>query len=148
MDSAKIQWFVGAEGNFSVKSSHHAGTLTPNNSISIDLQIWNNRWGVADVENLINPVVTFYFDKLEDSAVLQYCQLILNNNENVSLTIAGNKAMAAIPCTLSGVANNGVATASRANYLGLQFKIVLPSESRIKHNDLKNLYFSVSPLDK
>ena len=37
------------------------GTYTPNTPVAVDVRIWNNRYGVFDVEDLKNFALNFYF---------------------------------------------------------------------------------------
>ena len=69
MDKPVITWYARmGEDQFQADMSFYAGTYTKAARLSVDIQVWNNRWGVQDAQDLPNAVINFYFDSLEDSA--------------------------------------------------------------------------------
>ncbi|MCY7866129.1 hypothetical protein P8918_13435 [Bacillus spizizenii] len=145
MDKPRISWFVkDSEGSFMAKEEHHAGTYTKQDKIAVDIQVWNNRWGVEDVEPLVDPVLNFYFDTLEDSSLLHLCKIIIDDMGSVPLVIKGERASARIGRTLSGKKNNGDdnLVSNQACYINVRFEFEA-EDYRLKENDLKNIYFEL-----
>lgn len=145
MDKPIISWYsrIGEE-TYQAQSELYAGTYTKEEKVSVDIQIWNNRWGTEDVEDLNNFALNIYFDTLEDSALLQCCKVILGGFDELSLIITGQKATVSFPDTvkISGTKNDGSSINSKRNYLALTFEFAAP-EYRLKENDLKSLYFEI-----
>lgn len=145
MDKPRISWYsrIGDE-TYQPQSEFYAGTYTKEEKISVDIQIWNNRWGTEDVETLDNFSLNIYFDCLEDSALLQCCKVILGGMDELSLIISGQKATVSFPekVKLSGVKNDGSSANSRENYIMITFEFSA-LEYRLKENDLKSLYFEI-----
>ena len=143
--SAKIDWFarVGTD-KFSAKKEFYAGTYTKKEPLTVELQVWNNRWGIAAVDNIDSAVINFYFDTLEDSALLKHCSLILDDREDLSIVIKNNMATAILNRSLTGAANDGDETNSvnKNNFAKLTFKFDA-GDYQLKENDLKNLFFEV-----
>jgi len=145
MDKPRISWYsrIGDE-TYAAQPEFYAGTYTKEEKISVDIQIWNNRWGTEDVETLDNFSLNIYFDCLEDSALLQCCKVILGGMDELSLIISGQKATVSFPekVKLSGVKNDGSSANSRENYIMITFEFSA-LEYRLKENDLKSLYFEI-----
>lgn len=145
MDKPIISWYsrIGDE-TYQAQSELYAGTYTKEEKISVDIQIWNNRWGTEEVETLENFSLNIYFDTLEDSVLLQCCRVILGGLDELSLIITGQKATVAFPDTvkLSGMKNDGSSANSSDNYIALTFEFEA-SNYRLKENDLKSLYFEI-----
>ena len=145
MQKPKISWFVKEpDGSFTAKEEHHAGTYTKQEKIIVEIQVWNNRWGVEDVEPLVDPVLNFYFDTLEDSSLLHLCKISVDDMGYVPLVIKGEKASARLGKTLSGKKNDGNdnLVANQTNYANIKFEFSA-EDYRLKENDLKNVYFEL-----
>lgn len=145
MNSPIITWYskIG-DATYEAQSEIYAGTYTKEEKISVDIQIWNNRWGVEDTESLEDFILNIYFDNLEDSALLQCCKIILGGTDELSLMISNQKATISFPdtVTLSGVKNDGTSANSKENYISLTFEFDAPGY-QLKENDLKSLYFEI-----
>lgn len=145
MQKPRISWFVKeSDGSFIAKEEHHAGTYDRQEKVAVEIQVWNNRWGVEDVESLRDPVLNFYFDTLEDSSLLHLCKISIDDMGFVPLVIRGEKASARIGRSLSGKRNNGDANevSNQECYINIRFEFET-EEYRLKENDLKNLYFEL-----
>ena len=145
MNSSNITWYAKiGDATYEAQQEIYAGTYTKEEKISVDIQIWNNRWGTEDIESLKDFALNIYFDSLEDSALLQCCKVLLGGTDDLSLIIAGQKATVSFPSTvtLDGVKNDGTSANSKANYISLTFEFDAPGYS-LKENDLKSLYFEI-----
>ena len=122
-----------------------AGTYTNYNPISVDLRIWNNKFGTEDVDDLENFVVNLYFDKYEDNSLLQFLTVSYNDIEEVPINVANNIATATFlnNVVIKGTANSG-SDENTDNYINLkiQFKIDDPAIN-LKNNDFKSLFIEV-----
>lgn len=149
MQKSRLSWFVKeSDGTFAAKEEHHAGTYTKEEGVTVEFQVWNNRWGVEDVLPLVNPVLNFYFDTLEDSALLHQCKITIDDMGSVPLIIKGKKASARIGRTLSGKKNNGDPNLieNQDNYVNVKFEFSAENY-RLKENDLKSLYFEIVSME-
>ena len=144
-----ITWYVKeGDGGYRSKESHHAGTYNKSDKVAVDIQVWNNRWGVEDVSHLTNPVVNFYFDTLEDSALLEMCVISVDDMGSVPLVIKDKKASARLGRSLNGKANDGNdrLVVNQPCYANIRFEFEAGSY-RLKENDLKNIYFELVSMD-
>lgn len=146
MASPKISWYAKllSDERYSVEPRFYAGKYTDNNQIVVDIQLWNNRWGSTTVDDLKDYDICFFFDRVEDSSLLDMCTVVYNNASNVSFSVSGRKAILQMDNkpVLKGTKNNGSSADNPSNFMQLRF-IFDASGERLKDNDLKSLYFEV-----
>jgi hypothetical protein len=146
MNKPKISWYAKrlSDEKYSVESRFYAGKYTDNDQIIVDIQLWNNRWGAETVEDLKNYDICLFFDRVEDSALLDMCTIIYNNSYSVPYNISGRKAILEMETkpVIKGTKNNGSSADNPNNFL--QFRFIFNGGGlRLKDNDLKSLYFEV-----
>jgi hypothetical protein len=132
--------------NYKDTEDIYGGTYTNGKPISIDIQIWNNKYGTVDVEDLENFVLNLYFDKYEDNSLLQFITLSRNNVEEVPIDVMNGVATATFynNVVLKGTANNGDPETNVDNYIDLTLTFnVNNSDIVLKSQDLKNLFLEV-----
>lgn len=146
MSKPKISWYAKllSDERYSVNSHFYAGKYSDEDPIVVDIQLWNNRWGTETVEDLVNYDICFFFDRTEDSALLNYCTVVYNENTVIPFNVSGNKAVLEFSSKpkLSGVKNNGSSADNQDHFMQLRF-LFSASQQRLKDNDLKSLYFEV-----
>lgn len=146
MASPKISWYAKllSDERYSVDHRFYAGKYTDNDQIVVDIQLWNNRWGSTTVNDLKDYDICFFFDRVEDSALLDMCTIVYNNANTVSFNVSGRKAILQMDDkpVLKGTKNNGSSADNPNNFMQLRF-IFDASGERLKDNDLKSLYFEV-----
>lgn len=146
MATPKLTWYAKkiTDEKYSVDQRFYAGKYTDNNQIVVDIQLWNNRWGTETVDDLINYDVCFFFDRVEDSALLDMCTIVYNSAVSIPFSVSGSKAILQFPDkpTIKGTKNNGSSADNPNNYIQLRF-VFNASGERLKDNDLKSLYFEV-----
>ena len=146
MDKPKISWYAKllSDERYSVNPSFYAGKYSDEDPIVVDIQLWNNRWGTETVEDLTNYDICFFFDRIEDSALLNYCTIVYNENTVIPFNVTGQKAILELTSkpVLSGTKNNGSSADNTDHFLQLRF-IFSAIQERLKDNDLKSLYFEV-----
>ena len=108
------------------------------------LQIWNNKYGLADIRDLKNFALNFYFKDFEDSSLLQYLNIKYNNKEQLMLDIKDGVACATFfnDVVISGKSNNGD-EANKDNYIELEIKFETPDNIDLKSQDLKSLFVEI-----
>ena len=139
--SAKIHSFE----DYDDTNELYGGTYTKNNPIAIDIRIWNNKYGVVDVEDLRDFSLVFYFDHYEDNALLKFLNVEYGNPQDFQLSVSETSATGTFfnDVIISGKANNGD-DADTINYLDLYLEFRLPDETiSLKQLDLKSLYMEV-----
>ena len=97
--------------------------------------------------NINNFNINIYFDKEEDFILLDYCTVVLNKTE--ILTINKTDKIGALTfdqIELSGALNDGTIENNPNNYILLDFIFKAPNNTRLKVNDLKTLFFEIIPL--
>ena len=139
--SAKIHSFEGYDDT----NELYGGTYTKNNPIAIDIRIWNNKYGVVDVEDLRDFSLVFYFENYEDNALLKFLNVEYENPQDFQLSVSDDSATGTFfnDVIISGRANNGD-DADTINYLDLYLEFKLPDETiSLKQLDIKSLYMEV-----
>ena len=142
--SAKIHSFESYDDT----SEIFAGTCTHASPISIDVRIWNNRYGVFDVEDLKDFALNFYFKNFEDASLLNFLKVTYNNIEELNLDITGTRATAKFfdNIILSGKANSGE-DKDRDNYIDLLIEFDVPDKNiKLKSSDMKSLFLEIVKL--
>lgn len=148
MDAQRISWFVKNEDNvYSSKKEYYAGVYTKEEELTVFLQLWNNKAGTKDVTPLEKFAINIYFEDIEDSVLLRFCKITMNNVEELSLVPGSQKATILFPdnIIISGVSNDGSDTAVD-NYINLKFSFSAPNYT-LKENDLKSMYFEIISLN-
>ena len=142
--SAKIHSFESYDDT----SEIFAGTYTHASPIGIDVRIWNNRYGVFDVEDLKDFALNFYFKDFEDASLLNFLKVTYNNIEELNLDITGTRATAKFfdNIILSGKANSGE-DKDRDNYIDLLIEFDVPDKNiKLKSSDMKSLFLEIVKL--
>ncbi|MBD8524022.1 hypothetical protein [Lysinibacillus fusiformis] len=144
---SKISWFIKENDVYSEKKEHHAGTFRKDEKIVINMQAWNNRWGVKDAEDIISPVLSFRFDSFEDNALLRLCKVIVNQSFELPVTVKDNSAVVVIGETIIGRSNDGDENSyeNKNNFIDIRLEIDIRDRD-LKENDLKKMYFELHPL--
>ncbi|MGG2085309.1 hypothetical protein [Lysinibacillus pakistanensis] len=144
---SKISWFIKEHDVYFEKKEHHAGTFRKDEKIVITMQVWNNRWGVKDAEDIISPVLSFRFDSFEDNALLGLCKVVVNQSLELPVTVKENSAVVVIGETIIGRANDGDENSyeNKNNFIDIRLEIDIRDRD-LKENDLKKMYFELHPL--
>lgn len=144
MDSPNITWFAKVRSSDKYMSTNNifAGTYTKKTPVIVDIQLWNNRYGVIDVEDLKDFYINIFFKDTEDSSLLEYCTVVYRNDV-LTKDITNKIATLQFPedIVISGVSNDG-SLENHANYINLEF-IFNTSDTLLKEDDLKSLYFKI-----
>lgn len=145
MESPKITWYAKLKDETTFQSTNdiYAGTCIYDDSITVNIQIWNNRYGLTEVEMLKNFNFVMYFMNLEDSALLKNCE-IYHKGKKLVTTIENNKVIFDPQKNISGKINNGSSTDKNnaGNFIALDF-VFKNDNQTIKENDLKQLIFEI-----
>ena len=111
MMAPKTTWYVleDIDGLFeySPKRTHDMeGSYAPGDTLSVKIQLWNNRLGMEDVQDATNAKLVVFFKNYEDNYLLKLCKVKLNNEEAKPVTIDMDRGIFNLG-TISGGANNG-----------------------------------------
>lgn len=141
MEQASISWYIKEDDDYVQDNDYYLGSFSSLMDITLNVQVWNNRYGNETVENVDNARLSIYFDTVEDSSLLQYCTVSINNNEFTKPSITLNRAVIEIG-DLYGTYNNGLEDTSNSNnYKNLSIKFSkMPSNLK---NGLKNLFLDI-----
>ena len=145
MDKPNITWFVKRDDSYIPLEEFHFGEYVFGDKMVIEMQIWNNRWSLTDVQDLEMPGIVIYFDTIEDSKLLEMCSIEVEGAP-LDLYIENNQARAMLFTDegrkIMGQSNNGLPTENPYNFVDITFKFSA-GDKRLKNNDLKNLYFEL-----
>ena len=123
----------------------YGGTYTPQSPVVIDMQIWNNKYGLESVDDLEDFILNFYFDNIEDSVLLEYIQVEQGGTQLLPISIANRIATVNFldKVILSGKANDG-SEENIDNYISLKIIFDIPDKNiSLKNLDIKSLYFEI-----
>ena len=122
----------------------YGGTYTPKKSIQVDIRIWNNKYGLSDVDDLEEFVINFYFGNYEDAALLQFLSVTYDDISELSLDIVDGVATGVFidNYVLSGKANNGL-DSDKDNYVDLLLEFAAGENISLKNLDMKSLYVEI-----
>jgi len=151
MDKPKISWYakLAKEDKFNGGDNLFVGSNTPDSTLEVNVQLWNNRWGETAVESLEDFRIVAYFADYEDSVLLSCLSATYNNQEiGIEVDQVARRAMLIFPVTLalSGNANNGSSTDDTClkNFLAFTIMFEHPSDGHLKENDLKSLRLEIT----
>ena len=126
MMAPKTTWYVleDIDGLFeySPKRTHDMdGSYAPGDTLSVKIQLWNNRLGMEDVQDATNAKLVIFFKNYEDNYLLKLCKVKLNNEEAKPVTIDMDRGLFNLG-TISGGANNG-SDLNTDNYVEFELQI-------------------------
>lgn len=144
MMAPKTTWYVleDVDGLFeySPKRTHDMeGSYAPGDTLSVKIQLWNNRLGMEDVQDATNAKLVIFFKNYEDNYLLKLCKVKLNNEEAKPVTIDMDRGIFNLG-TISGGANNG-SDLNTDNYVEFELQIgAIPMNVK---SELKGLILDV-----
>ncbi len=144
MMAPKTTWYVleDIDGLFeySPKRTHDMeGSYAPGDTLSVKIQLWNNRLGMEDVQDATNAKLVVFFKNYEDNYLLKLCKVKLNNEESKPVTIDMDRGIFNLG-TISGGANNG-SDLNTDNYVEFELQIgAIPMNVK---SELKGLILDV-----
>lgn len=142
-----LTWHVKLkdEETFSPTKNKFIGTHTARENITATIQLWNNRRGTTNVDDLEDFTIRLDFQDEEDSALLKYVLIKDQDDNMIGSQNFGKHILFNLPpnIVISGKANNGVMSENRKNYLEFKLIFQTPNNIQLKENDLKTLYLEV-----
>ena len=144
MMAPKTTWYVleDIDGLFeySPKRTHDMdGSYAPGDTLSVKIQLWNNRLGMEDVQDATNAKLVIFFKNYADNYLLKLCKVKLNNEEAKPVTIDMDRGLFNLG-TISGGANNG-SDLNTDNYVEFELQIgAIPMNVK---SELKGLVLDV-----
>ena len=92
MKNPELTWYlVSAENSVIIEKEHYLGAYTPDaTEMIINLQLWNNRYGQEIAKDIENSNLKITFSSIEDTKLLEYMQVKIDNNPYEDLTIINN----------------------------------------------------------
>lgn len=119
MSSPKITWLIKENKEYIQDTDHYFGSINPQDTLELEIQVWNNRYGKVSTDSIENARLVIYFDSIEDSTLLNYCSVNINDSGFNKLDLEINRATIEIG-KLSGEFNNGINNENnRNNYKNL-----------------------------
>lgn len=144
---AILSWYTKLEdeSNYAPSIEKFIGTYTALTPLKVNIQLWNNRYGEEDTDDLKNFSLRLGFRNFEDSALLDKAQITLASGQILPGEITGDKKVFLLPnsVTLSGRKNNGEVNENEDNFLSFVLEFNLDTKIILKENDLKDMYLEV-----
>lgn len=141
MNKPKITWYIKEDDDYIQDNEYYLGSFSPTNEIKVKVQVWNNRYGKNNVENIPNARLALYFDNVEDGILLNYCTVSINDSTPIKVPIMFGKGIVDLGL-ISGSSNNGSDTMDNTyNFKNIEL-IFKEFPSSLK-NGLKNMYLDI-----
>ena len=141
MNQPSISWYIKEDDDYIQDNDYYLGSFSSSSDILMKIQVWNNRYGNESVEDIENARLSIYFDTVEDSSLLQYCTISINNDEFIKPEIYLNRATINIG-TLLGTFNSGMDNEKNID----DYKNIIVKFSNMPtnlKNGLKNLFLDI-----
>ena len=106
-NKSKITWYILDDEDYIQDDEYYLGSFSPDSEIKLKVQVWNNRYGKNNVENIPNARLAIYFDSIEDSLLLNYCTISVNDESFTKIPVMFGNGVVDIGL-LSGNSNNGM----------------------------------------
>ena len=106
-NNSKITWYILEDEEYIQDDEYYLGSFSPDSEIQLKVQVWNNRYCKNNVESIPNARLAIYFDSIEDSMLLEYCTVSINDNNFTKIPVMFGKGIIDIGL-LSGNSNNGM----------------------------------------
>ena len=141
MKNPELSWYlISAGDSVVIEKEHYLGAYTPDTIEMItNLQLWNNRYGQEIAKDIENSNLKITFSSIEDTKLLEYMQVKIDNNPYEDLTIINNEAIIPIQRIISGEINVGDNMCVN-NYIDIYIKTTLSQDMK---NGLKNLLINL-----
>lgn len=141
MSLPNISWHIYEDSDYVQDPEYYLGSFNPESTITLDVQIWNNRYGQKTIQSLSDARLCIYFENIEDSSLLKYCSISINNDSPIIPEVELNKTSTSIGM-LSGEPNNGVANdKNRVNYKNV--KIEFKDFPHNLRSGIKNMFLDI-----
>ena len=144
---AILSWYTKLENesNYAPTQEKFIGTYTALTPLKVNIQLWNNRYGEEDTDDLKNFSLRLGFRSFEDSALLDKAQLTLTSGQILPGQITGDKKVFILPnnVIISGRKNNGEINENEDNFISFVLEFNLDTKIQLKENDLKDMYLEV-----
>lgn len=140
MNNPQISWYIAEpDGSLVPYEEYYLGSFQPQETLTIPISVWNNRWGTEDVENAVASKLAITFDTIEDASLLQYFYVKQGEGNFTPLIVQGVKGSVVLG-TLSGLSNNGSLTAIN-NFRNVTLQIDhIPAHLK---NSLRNMFIDL-----
>lgn len=141
MSLPKITWHILEEEDYVQDNEYYLGSFNTNDTISFEVQVWNNRYGQNNVDSINDAMLALYFENIEDTVLLNYCKVSVDNSAFEPLDIEVERGVINIG-RLYGGSNNGIANEStKHNYKNIKIEFSnLPYNLK---NNLKNMFLDI-----
>ena len=141
MKNPELSWYlISAGDSVVIEKEHYLGAYTPDTIEMItNLQLWNNRYGQEIAKDIENSNLKITFSSIEDTKLLEYMQVKIDNNPYEDLTVVNNEAIIPIQRIISGEINVGDNMCVN-NYIDIYIKTTLSQDMK---NGLKNLLINL-----
>lgn len=140
MKSSEVSFYITSSDEMeNIEKEYYLGVCPPNKELIIKLQVWNNRFGQENAKDIENAHLSITFSSIEDTKLLEYMQVKIDNNIYQTPEIINSVGIVPIERIISGQNNTGDETNTN-NYITVFIKIMLNPNMK---NGLKNLLISL-----
>lgn len=140
-----VTWHIEKNNQLeNIDEKYFAGSFSPSNTeIVLNVQVWNNRWGQETVETIESSRLIICFGSLEDSKLLDLCEVRIDNRSYQPVEVINGKGFVDLSRELSGAANSGTSSAIK-NFAKIEVKFNI-ADVALK-NGIKNMFLDLEYL--
>lgn len=141
MEKPIIRWFIKDIRGFNEFEDYNAGSYTTDEAMIIEIQVWNNRYGLKDVKDIDNARLSISFERAEDNILLNFLDANVEENGFEKPDIMIDRCSIQIG-KLLGIKNDGISNIKNSdNYKNLVLRFSnMPSNLK---SGIKNMLLNI-----
>lgn len=140
MSKPQISWYILEEDDTeNPTDDYYAGNYDWEDTVDLDIRIWNNRWGDEDVNNARDIVLELKFFYNEQNKLLKNIE-IEEEGQKLEVQVLENIAKTKIKKTLSGRKHSLNEYENEDNYVDINIKIPIEENTR---PEVKNMILTL-----
>lgn len=136
-----IYTYSNLSQEYSLEDDLYIGSYN-NTEAVIKLRIWNNRFGLYDVEDAMNSNITIFFEKFEDKTLFEKTTIRVGDDEVFIPDLSVDKITFPIG-DISGRKNNGDTTSDNSDNFK-DITITIDIKSKNLYQNLKSMYIDLT----
>lgn len=143
MQAPNITWYLYQDkiSEYIDKECYAGNYHSYEDKIEMSFQLWNNKWGEEELEKVpASSRVVIGFNTLEDSKLLELCEISIDGKSFNKLEIYDNVGYLPLDRELSGASNDG-SDARTDNYAILTIRFDIGNS--VLKNGLKSMYLDL-----
>ena len=76
MNTPIISWYIKENNDYIQDQEYYLGSYNPDSEISLQVQVWNNRYNQSEVSSINDARFVIYFENIEDMNELDIIEMV------------------------------------------------------------------------